>query len=126
MRSLADKDKAVLPAMNKHNLKRGPAMVRIDQRRGKATISFNRELYKPEAIFQAACSFFDRMQVLVDLVGDRIVVTLQLFDKRKSAKNIAREFCELVYSYRAYQDREERTRDVREELLLLLKRAREK
>jgi len=115
-----------LTAMNKHNSKRVPAMVRIDRRRGKATISFNKELYRPEAIFQAACSFFDKVQVLVDLVDDRIVVTLQLFDKRKSAQNMAREFCELVYSYRAYLDREERTRDVREELLLLLKRAREK
>jgi hypothetical protein len=107
--------------MNKRNQKKENTMLEIDKSKGKSTISFNRKLYEPEAIFQAAGSFFDRVQVLIDLVDDRIVVSLQLFDKRRSAKRIAREFCELVYSYSAYLKREERTRDVREEMLALLK-----
>ena len=98
-------------------------MLEIDGLQGKATIFFNRDLYEPEAIFQAACSFFDRVQVMIDLVDDKIAVSLQLFDRRRSVQNLAREYCELVYSYSAYMEREKRNRDVRDELLTLLKTA---
>jgi hypothetical protein len=126
MKSLARRDIIILLPMNKKNSKRVHDLLKIDESKGKASISFNRELYRPEAIFQAACSFFDRLQVLIDLVDERIVVSLQLFDRRRSARRIAREFCELVYSYSAYLDREERTKDIRDELLTLLKRAKDK
>ena len=126
IRSLARRGFIVLLTMNKKNSKKAQEMLNIDESQGKTMISFNRDLYKPEAIFQAACSFFDRVQVMIDLVDDRIAVSLELFDRRRSVKNIAREFCELVYSYSAYIDRAERTKDIREELLALLKGAKDK
>ena len=92
-------------------------MIDFDKKNNRVSIYFNRQLYKPEAIFQAACSFFDRAMVFVDLIGDDIVVSFEFFDKRRSLKKISREFCEAVYAYCAYMDREERTKDIREELI---------
>jgi hypothetical protein len=95
-------------------------MVRVDDSGGRVTIRFNRALYEPEAVFQAACSFFDRVLVLIDIIDCDIVVGLEPFDAVTSRGNIAREFCEHVYSYSAYMSREARTRDVREGLLSVL------
>jgi hypothetical protein len=126
MKSLARRKPLSLRRMNKQNLRRIHDRLEIDESQGRISISFNGKLFKPEAIFQAAGSLFDRVQVLIDLVDKDIVVSLQLFDRRRSAGRIAREFCELVYSYSAYLDREKRTKDIRDELLGLLKGAKEK
>jgi hypothetical protein len=92
--------------------------VQIDEDAGRLTVRFHRSLYRPEAVFQAACSFFDRVFVLVDLVGDDIVVTLQRLDEvSEPMRELAHAFLQMVYSYSAYMHREERTRDVREVLL---------
>lgn len=92
--------------------------VQIDEHAGRLTVRFHRGLYRPEAVFQAACSFFDRVFVLVDLVGDDIVVGFQRLDEVSDPmRELAHAFLEMVYSYSAYMHREERTRDVRELLL---------
>jgi hypothetical protein len=92
--------------------------VRIDEDAGRLTVRFHRGLYRPEAVFQAACSFFDRVLVLVDLVGDDIVVAFQRLDEvSEPMQELAQAFLQMVYSYSAYMHREERTRDVREVLL---------
>ncbi len=92
--------------------------VEVDEDAGRLTVRFHRDLYRPEAVFQAACSFFDRVIVLVDIVGDDLVVAFEKLDGvGDSMRELARQFLEMVYSYSAYMHREERTRDVREGLL---------
>jgi hypothetical protein len=92
--------------------------VTVDEDAGRLTVRFHRDLYRPEAVFQAACSFFDRVMVLVDLVGDDLVVAFEKHgDVGDPMRELAREFLQMVYSYSAYMYREERTRDVREGLL---------
>ena len=92
--------------------------VEVDEDAGRLTVRFHRQLFRPEAVFQAACSFFDRVLVLVDLVGDDLVVAFErLDDGGDEMRELARQFLQMVYSYSAYMHREERTRDVREALL---------